>query len=449
MRRSQRKIILSLFLLSLCFGLTFPFALRAETTIPAEFHFARTLQSGSHGEDVRYLQVLLNRDAETRVNAPGLLGGAGNETDFFGGATRRAVIAFQKKYANEVLLPAKLLAGTGTVGPLTLAKLILLLELSRTDMLRAQNASVIPPLSLPGGEATGTASTIIKPTFSFDEVNVKTREALVNILCTTKRGGFLNPISGSGVFIDPRGVILTNAHVGQYFLLKEYLKHDFVDCTIRTGEPARNSYKATLLYLSPLWIHENARKISEDTPTGTGENDFALLLIERTTSAGRVLPTVFPSLPMDFKSDTLRTPRDVLAAGYPAGLLSGISIERDLYPTSSVVRTGTVYSFGGNTPDIFSVGGSVIAQEGSSGGAVVSSEGDLIGLIVTSSTGKTTGERNLNVLTMSHLEWSLKSDTGSGFSTLFSGDLVSRAKSFTTDVAPKLKQALFDVLTKE
>jgi len=48
----------------------------AEKAIPDGFRFERTLRVGSQGDDARYLQILLNRDNETRVNAPGLIGGA-------------------------------------------------------------------------------------------------------------------------------------------------------------------------------------------------------------------------------------------------------------------------------------------------------------------------------------------------------------------------------------
>ncbi|MBY0293848.1 hypothetical protein K2Q08_00780, partial [Patescibacteria group bacterium] len=54
-------------------------------------------------------------------------------------------------------------------------------------------------------------------------VNDSARASLVNIFCLTKSGGYLYPISGSGVMITKNGIILTNAHVGQYFLLRDYL----------------------------------------------------------------------------------------------------------------------------------------------------------------------------------------------------------------------------------
>ena len=72
---------------------------------------------------------------------------------------------------------------------------------------------------------------------STDAVNQEARAALVNILCETSSGS-LHPVSGSGVIIDPRGVILTNAHVAQYVLLASQ-PNVGLTCMIRTGSPAQ------------------------------------------------------------------------------------------------------------------------------------------------------------------------------------------------------------------
>ncbi len=84
--------------------------------------FSRTLQFGSSGSDVRQLQIFLNRNPKTKIAEEGP-GSPGNETSYFGSATRAAVIQYQRVYAEEVLVPAGTITPTGIVGPLTRAKL--------------------------------------------------------------------------------------------------------------------------------------------------------------------------------------------------------------------------------------------------------------------------------------------------------------------------------------
>jgi peptidoglycan hydrolase-like protein with peptidoglycan-binding domain len=86
------------------------------------FVFDRSLSLGAQGEDVRQLQIILNKDPLTRVALSGP-GSVGNETNYFGHMTRAAVIKFQELYAPEVLFPIGLYKGTGFIGQYTLSKL--------------------------------------------------------------------------------------------------------------------------------------------------------------------------------------------------------------------------------------------------------------------------------------------------------------------------------------
>ena len=91
--------------------------IRPETAV-----FSRNLTIGMKGEDVRWLQRLLNSDWETRVADTGA-GSPGQETDYFGFLTRGAVRKFQNKYKNDILIPVGLFSGTGFAGPRTIIKL--------------------------------------------------------------------------------------------------------------------------------------------------------------------------------------------------------------------------------------------------------------------------------------------------------------------------------------
>lgn len=74
-----------------------------------------TLQLGTKSEEVRMLQQFLNTRASTTVAYIGS-GSIGNETNYFGPATKNAVVKFQTIFANEVLVPAGLSEATGIVG---------------------------------------------------------------------------------------------------------------------------------------------------------------------------------------------------------------------------------------------------------------------------------------------------------------------------------------------
>lgn len=79
----------------------------------------RTLSLGSEGFDVKALQRFLNLQG-MQVAITGI-GSLGNETEYFGPATRNAVIRFQNAYKAQILTPVGLSAGSGIVGPATWA----------------------------------------------------------------------------------------------------------------------------------------------------------------------------------------------------------------------------------------------------------------------------------------------------------------------------------------
>ncbi len=293
-------------------------------------------------------------------------------------------------------------------------------------------STITPPLSL---------------AISAEELNTQTRGALVNILCKTG-GGSVHPISGSGVFVDSRGIILTNAHIGQYFLLKDYPTKGNVDCVIRIGSPAAPTYRATLLFLPPMWLNQNASQLIAEKAKGTGEDDYAFLLVTGTTGPG-TLPVQFPSLPMT--TEEPHTNDAAFLAAYPAGFLDGTSIEKNLFPSSAYATVKELFTFGdGNAVDLVSIGGTIVSQGGSSGGATVrASDGKLFGLISTATSADTTAQRDLRSITLAHIDRSLKAAGKNGIASLLSQNVTEAAANFAATIAPSEKEQLIKAIEQK
>ncbi|NQV93284.1 trypsin-like peptidase domain-containing protein [Candidatus Kaiserbacteria bacterium] len=299
---------------------------------------------------------------------------------------------------------------------------------------------ILPEVNLPEPEAPLP--------LSFSQINTETAAALVNVLCSQNIAGAVNPITGSGVIVDPRGVVITNAHVAQFFLLEDYPIENSLECILRTGSPARNMYTAELLYISPEWVNLHANDIKNSEPKGTGEHDYAFLRITGRTDPDASLPSTFPFIPLDTNDINIKTGNQVLAAAYPAGFLGGVSIQKDLYSVSSIANVGERFTFLENTIDLFSIGGTVVSQGGSSGGAVVSGENKLIGIIVTSTNADTTAERDLRAITLSYINRALMQNANSTVEGLLFGDITLKAKLFNLSTAPALSNLFLPYLAQ-
>ena len=275
--------------------------------------------------------------------------------------------------------------------------------------------TTVPIVLSPIEEITTSIKTALTPSesSSLDTSASILRSALVNIICYAPAGGRLRSISGSGIIVDSKGIILTNAHIAQNFLLADRN----VSCTIRSGSPAVDKYKASLIYIPSEWISANASILTEANPSGTGEYDFAFLAISKSTTRDE-LPSSFPSIRLATSPSNIGTP--VVIASYGAQFLESSQIQSSLFPTIVFGSVKNVFTFASTSIDVLALGGSVAAQEGSSGGGVTDSSGSLVGTITTSTTKGTTDTRKLDAITASYIRTEYLRETGQTLDTLLS-----------------------------
>lgn len=293
-----------------------------------------------------------------------------------------------------------------------------------------------------------TQDTEIITTPSTTPIETVIAHALVNVYCQYKTDEFIRTTTGTGFFINQKGVILTNAHVAQFLLLEGV--HDViqdVECVIRTGNPAEPKYKAKLLYISPTWIYENAHLIDAEAPRGTGERDYALLYISDTTDHSP-LPTRFPSIQIN--TNLLARSVEgtmVYDAGYPAEKLIQYGSDTDLSPVIAQASIGTLYTFGSNYADIFSISESPVGEHGASGGPVIHKDDNtVIGVIVTKGDPATEGEKSLRALTLSYVNRTITEETGFSLTQNMQGDVALRGSVFKEAIGPFLTSLLTDEL---
>lgn len=286
------------------------------------------------------------------------------------------------------------------------------------------------PAAAPVTEAQVTAAV----SADLNAASAALRAALVNIICYAPAGSSLHSISGSGVIIDPKGVILTNAHIAQYFLLADR----GVSCKVRTGSPATDEYGAGLIYIPPLWINTNAKLLTSTSPSGTGEYDFALVGITRSLTSSP-LPATYPSMPL--AKNALVAGAPVVIGSYGAQFLDYSQIQSDLFPTIVFGSVKDIYTFATNSIDVFALGGSAAAQEGSSGGGVVNALGELAGTITTSTMEGPTSSRELDAISAAYIRREYGNETGGSLDSLLSTSISDAVAGFAT-AAYHLEQTL-------
>lgn len=350
--------------------------------------------------------------------------------------------------------PAPRLGGLqlGSTGNPLLDRLLAIETATHTPVTEPEPATTTEPeapeepaesTTSPAAAAVGAAKPEPKPDPIQEALMSRTntlRESLVNIICIPKDG--LKAVSGTGVIIDSRGIVLTVAHIAQMYLLEDYPTEDNVRCVVRTGSPASTSYRADLVYVSPDWIRANPDTLVAKAPRGTGQHDFALLVI-REGLGGVSMPASFPAVPLSTKTPQMA--ENVGIGTYGAQYLTAAQVRNELYPTVVFANINNRYTFDRNTVDVISVNGGAAAQQGSSGGAIVNLQGELTGLITTSETTGDFAIRSTRAITPRHIRDAFEEDTGEAFEAYLAADIDSLVQGFA-DEARRLRTVLANAI---
>jgi len=183
--------------------------------------FTLNLKLGSRGSEVMALQKFLNSSADTRVAASGA-GSPGNETSYFGAATRAAVIKFQQKYAADILTPVGLSRGTGNWFASTRAKANALCAASPSNpgnpTTPTTGGSLMVAAASQPANSLAVASAARVPFTRFTLTNTSNAAVTVNSVVVERTG-----LSANANFA---GVILIDESTGQQLGIARILGSD-------------------------------------------------------------------------------------------------------------------------------------------------------------------------------------------------------------------------------
>ena len=213
---------------------------------------------------------------------------------------------------------------------------------------------------------------------------------MVQIFCSTPRELF----SASGVVVNERGLLLTNAHVADIVR-----KAGETNCQARHGNPA-DPFAA----LEIVFAADTSRKILESQ---VPERDIAFLrLTEARESFGKAAITIAE----------VTTGASLLTLGYPSEFLQGAVASAHSNLVFSRLTVADVIDIDGDrsTAEGYVFHGGIVLQQGSSGTALFTPEGRVVGLIFATTKGTTTAERDGIALTTPYIDRILRLETGQG-----------------------------------
>lgn len=214
--------------------------------------------------------------------------------------------------------------------------------------------------------------------------------AVVQIFCRTQALLF----SASGVIVNERGLILTNAHVAD--VVK---KSGEEQCEARHGNPA-----SSFAGVSVVFVADTTAKIPD---TQVPQRDLAFLTLRDARESFAVAPISLAVLDINTPLYTL---------GYPSEFLQGVAATDRSNLVFSILPVGGLADIdgNGNTAEGYIFKGGIILQQGSSGTALFRRDGSVAGIIFATTKGATTADRNGIALMTPYIDAILQLETGQG-----------------------------------
>ncbi|RJQ37599.1 hypothetical protein C4552_00345 [Candidatus Parcubacteria bacterium] len=222
------------------------------------------------------------------------------------------------------------------------------------------------------------------------EIYAMRSTAVVQIFC--QGGGKV--FAATGVIVNARGLVLTNAHVVQFV-------RDIgpSDCQARHGNPA-----SAFAGVDTVFMPDTGPKIPD---TDVPQRDFGFLILKDVREPFAVAPIA---------TEAAAAGASLYTLGYPSEFLQGLAAFNNANLVFSILAVHGLANVDDDeqAPDVYVFQGGIALQQGSSGTALLDQRGSVVGIIFATTQAGTTGEREGVGLITSYMDRVLRTETGQG-----------------------------------
>lgn len=250
----------------------------------------------------------------------------------------------------------------------------------------ARRAPVLTPTPAPSPQSIQPS----EPALSDQEIYSRYSPAVIQIYCQSAQEIF----SASGVILNERGLVLTNAHVAE--IIK---KTGEANCQARHGNPADPFAKIKVIFEANTGL-----KIAG---TEVPQRDVAFL---------KIYDAVKNFAAAEISEINAGEGETLLTLGYPSEFLQGVNVSVNSNLVFSVLRVEGFADIDGDktTADGYVFRGGLALQQGSSGTALFKRSGKIVGIMFATTKEKTTAERQGVALSLQYVDKIMRLETGQG-----------------------------------